>query len=81
MTGDAMRGLRDTLGLAIAYSTLLILALVGNSTIIVIYFKWKATFKIYKVTSIYQSILGIIKYFIIIDKRELIHKLTLAALS
>ena len=50
MTSADTIALRDKLGLAIAYSTLLILALVGNSTIIVIYFKWKATFKIYKVT-------------------------------
>ncbi|KAL5253586.1 hypothetical protein ACHWQZ_G013402 [Mnemiopsis leidyi] len=53
MTGADTIALRDKLGLAIAYSTLLILALIGNSTIIVIYFKWKATFKIYKVTYIF----------------------------
>ena len=46
---ENIKNLGDKLGLAIAYSALLVLALVGNSTIIVIYFKWKATFKIYKV--------------------------------
>ncbi|XP_063682618.1 neuropeptide Y receptor type 1-like [Bolinopsis microptera] len=50
---ENIRNLGDKLGLAIAYSALLVLALVGNSTIIVIYFKWKATFKIYKVTYIF----------------------------
>lgn len=47
MTGEDVLPAR--LGLAIGYSTLMVLALVGNATIIVIYFKWKATFKIYKV--------------------------------
>jgi len=43
------RNLVSKLGLAALYLILALLALVGNCTIVIIYFKWKSSFKIYKV--------------------------------